>query len=179
MTLRLQSARVATVRPHALGGVVVEIPLAAALPSAANARGHTLARAGSIARHRALVVQVLRALVRTPPAGDLVVCCTRIAPRALDDDNAAGAVKASRDAVAEWLGVDDRNPRVTWRVDQARGAPALRVEIVPVRAWTTTAPSSRVTQDGAVTVVDVTLPRGATAGEWTIGAVRLRLHAVE
>jgi hypothetical protein len=51
------------------------------------------------------------------------VTMTRIAPRALDDDNVRGALKAVRDGIAERLGIDDRDPRVAWRYEQRRGKP--------------------------------------------------------
>lgn len=51
-----------------------------------------------------------------------VVLLTRIAPsNGLDDDNLVGAMKAARDAVAEWLGVDDGHPSVQYRYAQRRG----------------------------------------------------------
>jgi len=68
------------------------------------------------------------------PALPVVVYLTRIAPRQLDDDNAARACKAARDQVAELLGVDDRDPRITWRVEQRRGGVgeyALEIAIAP------------------------------------------------
>lgn len=61
-----------------------------------------------------------------------VVTLTRIAPRALDDDNLAGGFKAVRDGVALALGVDDADPRVRWRYAQERGQPkhyAARITI--------------------------------------------------
>lgn len=60
----------------------------------------------------------------------LEVTLCRIAPRALDDDNLRGALKAVRDGVADALGVDDRDCRVSWAYQQRRGAPgAYSVEI--------------------------------------------------
>lgn len=62
----------------------------------------------------------------------LIVTITRIAPRALDSDNLQGAGKHVRDAVAICLGIDDRDPRVEWRVRQEKGAPksyATRIEV--------------------------------------------------
>lgn len=52
------------------------------------------------------------------------VLLTRIAPSpGLDDDNLAGSLKAVRDQVAEWLGVDDRDRlTVRYRYAQRRGA---------------------------------------------------------
>lgn len=44
---------------------------------------------------------------------------TRLAPRRLDSDNLAGALKHCRDAVARFLGVDDGDEAmVTWSVGQ-------------------------------------------------------------
>ena len=61
-----------------------------------------------------------------------VVTLTRIAPRPLDDDNAIAGMKAARDGVADALGIDDADPRVTWRYAQAKGTPkeyALTIQI--------------------------------------------------
>lgn len=51
----------------------------------------------------------------------LTVTLTRVAPRALDDDNLRGALKSIRDGVADRIGIDDRDDRVTWRYLQRRG----------------------------------------------------------
>lgn len=60
----------------------------------------------------------------------VVVTLTRIAPSAgLDDDNLRGALKACRDGVADALGVDDRDARVTWAYAQRRGAWGVEVRI--------------------------------------------------
>lgn len=60
----------------------------------------------------------------------LYVRLTRVAPRALDDDNLRGALKSVRDAIASWLRVDDRSPLVGWLYEQQRGpTPLVRVEI--------------------------------------------------
>lgn len=68
------------------------------------------------------------------PSLPSVVTMTRIAPRALDDDNLARSFKAVRDQVAAEMGVDDRDPRVTWRYAQRRGRPnEYAVEISTVR----------------------------------------------
>lgn len=49
------------------------------------------------------------------------VTMTRISPRELDDDNLAGALKHVRDGIADALGINDRDPRVTWATKQRRG----------------------------------------------------------
>lgn len=56
------------------------------------------------------------------PALPCVVTLTRVAPsNGLDGDNLQGSLKACRDGVADWLKVDDRDPRVTWLYAQRRG----------------------------------------------------------
>lgn len=52
-----------------------------------------------------------------------VVTMTRIAPRALDDDNLASACKNLRDGIADKLGIDDRDSRVMFVPKQRRGKP--------------------------------------------------------
>ena len=76
----------------------------------------------------------LRGACGWPAASPLpaVVYLTRIAPRPLDDDNAIAGMKAARDGVADALGIDDADPRVTWRYAQAKGKPkeyALTIQI--------------------------------------------------
>lgn len=57
------------------------------------------------------------AMVRTQ--GPMRVVLVRGAPRRLDNDNLASAMKACRDAVAAWLGVDDGDEAmVTWETKQ-------------------------------------------------------------
>lgn len=58
-----------------------------------------------------------------------IVRLVRVAPRQLDDDNAAAATKSVRDGVAAALAVNDRDPRVVWLVDQERGQACVRVEL--------------------------------------------------
>lgn len=68
------------------------------------------------------------------PRPGLVVRLTRIVGREreqLDDDNTTGALKHVRDAVARWLGVDDRDPCVSWTTTElfTRGPLRARVEV--------------------------------------------------
>lgn len=56
----------------------------------------------------------------------------RISPGELDDDNVRGAMKAIRDEVAEWIGLDDRDPLIVWKYGQEkadRGTAGVRVEV--------------------------------------------------
>jgi hypothetical protein len=68
----------------------------------------------------------------TPPKLPLVIKMTRISPGMLDDDNAVGAMKAVRDSVAQYLGINDRDNRVKWLVGQEkgkRGQYAVRIDV--------------------------------------------------
>ena len=57
------------------------------------------------------------------PGLPLEVELVRVAPRRLDSDNLTSSLKAVRDGVADWLGVDDGDERVLWRYRQRKGAP--------------------------------------------------------
>lgn len=95
--------------------------------SEANAREHWARKAKRVKAQR----RAAFALCPTYPL-PAIVTLTRIAPRALDDDNLRGALKAVRDGVADRLGIDDRDPRVDWRYAQARGRPkeyAVRIAL--------------------------------------------------
>lgn len=86
-----------------------------------NGREHHMARARRVKAERDAVAWMLCTLRR--PVLPCTVTLTRVAPsQGLDDDNLAGALKGVRDAVAEWLGVDDRDRhRVRYEYEQARG----------------------------------------------------------
>lgn len=104
--------------------------------SESNARGHWAKRARRAKDQRETTLMVLANAKRRIEL-PCVVTITRVAPRALDDDNLRGATKAVRDGVADFLGVNDRNPLVVWKYAQERGAPktcAVRVEIQEVRS---------------------------------------------
>lgn len=65
------------------------------------------------------------------PALPAAVRLTRVSPRTLDDDNVVGGMKAIRDLVTRVLGLsNDDDPRVRWRVEQDRGKPAVRIEVI-------------------------------------------------
>jgi hypothetical protein len=59
----------------------------------------------------------------------VVVTMTRLGRRNLDDDNLAGAMKHVRDGVADWMGVDDGSPLITWRCRQARGDVGVMIQV--------------------------------------------------
>lgn len=61
------------------------------------------------------------------------VTITRIAPRALDTDNAVSSCKATRDETAKWLGRDDApSSGIEWVYSQRKGKPkqyAVEIEV--------------------------------------------------
>ena len=96
-----------------------------------------MAAASKARKQREAVTIVLNVATRTPPALPLLVTVTRVAPgRGLDaHDNLPGACKHVVDAVAKWLGIDDRDPRVSWRYDQKADGKTvgvgIRIEVRP------------------------------------------------
>jgi len=92
-----------------------------------NEREHWRVRAKRAAEER--LVARLKCPKIKPPC---TVTLTRVSPRFLDDDNVRGALKSVRDGIADRLGINDRDPRVSWRYEQRRGKPreyAVHVEI--------------------------------------------------
>lgn len=90
--------------------------------SEANRRDHWATKARRAKAHR----NVAWAMCPRYPV-PCIVTLTRLAPRILDDDNLRGALKSTRDGVADRLGVKDNSPLVEWRYAQAKGRPAAVV----------------------------------------------------
>lgn len=103
------------------------------LVSLANLREHWTTRSTRARKHRGEAYDAARlSRVGCVPTLPMVVTITRIAPRELDTDNLAISAKSVRDGIADALGVDDKDKRVTWLYTQSRGAPkayAVRVDI--------------------------------------------------
>ena len=131
------------------------------LVSEANTHEHHWLRVKRAAAHHAAVA--LHLGPRRAPAPPAVVVITRLAPGSLDSDNLQGSAKHVRDAVAKWLGVDDRDPRVTWRVAQERTKPGVYGVRVDVRAWDPRAVGARVVAEGATQRAEVVLDRASLA----------------
>ncbi len=114
---------------------MVDVPIPGLrLARGQNAREHHFARARRVAHEKNVVTLVLRGTVASQmmQVAPLSVTITRIAPSGgLDDDNAVSSAKAVRDAVAAVLGIDDRDPLVSWLVVQQRGPWGVRIRIEP------------------------------------------------
>lgn len=100
-----------------------------------NDREHWRAQARRVKAERAAVAWML-AIHKPPPAGPITVHLCRVSPGAGLDahDNLRGSLKAPVDQVAEWLGLDDRDPSITWEYSQRRGAKGewrVEIEVLP------------------------------------------------
>lgn len=108
--------------------VIVFVPLPTINPL--NRREHHHARARRVAKERGLTTLCLRANGGPPPALPVVVTLTRVSPRAMDSDGAIASQKSVRDAVAAWLGVDDRDtPELVWRYEQRKGPVGVEIRV--------------------------------------------------
>lgn len=90
------------------------------IESVPNLREHWASKAKRWREQRASVWYSLRA-AKAPTTLPCVVTLTRVAPRALDSDNAVSGMKGARDAVADWLMVNDNDSRITWQYGQRKG----------------------------------------------------------
>ena len=91
------------------------------LKSKTNARGHWSGRHRVSKAERKATREQLEYVVRTRPEPPVTVLLVRVAPRELDDDNATECFKSIRDEIAAWFGVDDADPRITWKYGQRKG----------------------------------------------------------
>lgn len=101
--------------------ITVTLPLR--IVSTLNLREHWTKRHRRNQAHRKAALAVPKAEL------PCTVKLTRIGLKILDGDNLQGGLKALRDGIADRLGVDDADPRVTWEYAQERGEYAVRVEI--------------------------------------------------
>ena len=105
---------------------VITVTLPLRIVSVSNQREHWAVKARRTKSHRHAALAVPKAEL------PCTVKLTRIGLKTLDGDNLQGGLKALRDGIADRLGVDDADPRVTWEYAQERGEYAVRVEIFPL-----------------------------------------------
>lgn len=101
----------------------VEVTIGIRTVSETNQREHWKARHRRRSTQRQTVKLVMLGALRTEGIkAPCIVRLTRIAPSGgLDFDNLVSSMKATRDAVADALGLDDADPRIRWEYGQARG----------------------------------------------------------
>lgn len=109
---------------------VIAVPLR--LGRGGNTREHHMQRARRVRAEREAVAWCLYG--QDKPPTPCVVLITRITPSPIpmDDDNLASACKGVRDAIAEWLGIDDKHDQtVRYRYAQRRGPWGTEIEFLP------------------------------------------------
>lgn len=114
----------------------VSVPALRTIPGM-NTREHPLARHRRVkAEHAVVLWSLMHAFGKRRPPLPTVCRLTRCTPSAkgLDSDNLQGALKAIRDAVASWLGVDDA--RLDWvrytYCQELRATWDVRIEFLPI-----------------------------------------------
>ncbi|MCE9567793.1 MAG: hypothetical protein K8U57_37820 [Planctomycetes bacterium] len=125
------SRKTPTVKTDTPAGWLIQITLPCRVISEANRRDHwAVAKRRADAQAEALREAIDNAgLTNHRPPLPVAVTWTRIGKQKLDDDNLARSFKSLRDRLAEWLGIDDGDPRITWRYQQSHGSPGVTVQI--------------------------------------------------
>ena len=92
-----------------------------------NDREHPIVRSKRVKKEKEAVGWLLRQFEKPPTPVTFTI--TRIAPGSgLDRDNLFGATKACRDAISEWIGVNDRDETtVSYAYAQERGPWGIRI----------------------------------------------------
>ena len=109
---------------------IISVTVPVKLVSEANSHEHWRNRQRRAKLQRSMAKTALGADVKGPPP-PYVITITRIGPRTLDSDNLAGSAKAVRDGVADWLGIDDGDKRLTWEYAQrSDGAGVYACEVM-------------------------------------------------
>lgn len=105
--------------------LVVEYPCR--IRSEANLRGHWAKHDDRRKAHREQAKVQLMAMrwPKGPAWKTVVVRVTRIAPSFIKDehDNLKRGFKATVDGIADWFGLDDSDPRITWAYRQEKAPP--------------------------------------------------------
>lgn len=99
--------------------------------SESNVRTHWSKRHARVRDQRKVTDALLRTTFGLCQQAPVCVRLVRIAPRELDDDNLRGALKAVRDSVAAWVGLDDRYLRFDYAQERSTKVRtyAVRIEL--------------------------------------------------
>lgn len=93
-----------------------------------GSHGHWSVTAKRRKELRFATLAFLRCNVGAAPFLPSTIVITRVGKQRMDDDNVAYACKGLRDAIAEWLGIDDGDERVDW-IYRARTGKRYAVEV--------------------------------------------------
>lgn len=72
---------------------------------------------------RAVIAMVLKSELGSPQGQSARITIARLSSGTLDDDSVPASAKHIRDGIADWLGCDDRDPRIEWRYEQRHCPP--------------------------------------------------------
>lgn len=96
-----------------------------------NDHTHWRVRQRRAKEQRRVTSMVLSAYNPSDFALPCVVIMSRMSPRRMDSDSAVASNKFVRDAIADWLGVDDGSTAVDWQYgEQLKGPYCVHVTIV-------------------------------------------------
>jgi crossover junction endodeoxyribonuclease RusA len=110
--------------------LIVGVRLPLRLVSLTNQREHWAKRSRRAKEQRTIAALALRRWVAGREMDlPLEIAVLRIAPRRLDSDNLQSACKHVRDGIADALGIDDGDARLTWHYGQASHGPEYAVSI--------------------------------------------------
>jgi hypothetical protein len=115
---------------------MIKVLLPIKVVSVANLREHWSKRSARAKTHRS-TARLMLTQWGLHPELPVTVMFTRLGPKLLDGDNLQSSCKAARDGVADWLGLDDADPRITWKYGQQQGKAGvygLIVEVAPTAA---------------------------------------------
>lgn len=109
----------------------ITLTLACRVVSEANRRDHWSVQRRRSEMQAAALHKALEGagLTHHKPPLPLSVTWTRIGRQTLDDDNLARAFKSLRDRLADWIGIDDGDDRLTWNYEQRAGEPGVELEL--------------------------------------------------
>jgi hypothetical protein len=123
--------------------LTVRVPQLVAKGSAPNGREHWAAKARRVKGERFQVRLVLSQYIPPYCGHDVAVTVVRCAPRPLrDDDNLTASAKAVRDEIARWLGSDDSDSRIEWRVEQRKSTRKDQGTVIRIESKVRSAPEA-------------------------------------
>lgn len=135
MTLPLPGLARANTTPPTPSDVLECVVPGMRLVNPTNEHAHWRVRQKRAKEQRAIAAMVCRSRFGKPPAPPLTITLTRTSPGMLDaHDSLPASCKHVVDGIADWLGIDDSDSRLTWRYSQVRGkrgeyAATIRVEV--------------------------------------------------
>lgn len=115
--------------------MICDIELPIKIVSEANNRDYYRKKGERVKRQKRITTDHLQRVpkVNLSDNDEFIIQLTRLKgyrQKDMDSDNLQGGFKAVRDAIATWIGIDDRSDRMSWQTFQTKGyKPGIRVQI--------------------------------------------------